>query len=319
MGRTALYDKSAVEKLTSRQNGLITRSQALACELTEQALRMRLRPEGPWQVLAPGLYATNTGKITEEQRTLAALLYAGQGSVITGQAAMAAHGINTLDRTVIDVLIPIERRRQDCVFVHILRTSRMPSSVFKAGEVLYAPVARSVADAARQSNRLTEVRSIIASAVQWRRVSVAGLAAELNQGPTAGSGPFRAALAEIADGIRSAAEGDLRKLIKRSGLSDPLYNPRLYAGEEFIAIPDAWWPEASLAVEVDSRQWHLSPADWERTMTRHSRMSALGITVLHYPPSRLHAEPRAVVAEIRSALEIGHGRPRLPIRTEPTK
>jgi hypothetical protein len=51
-------------------------------------------------------------------------------------------------------------------------------------------------------------------------------------------------------------------------------------------------------------------------MARHSRMSALGITVLHYPPSRLHAEARLVVAEIRSALEIGRGRPRLPIRTE---
>ena len=74
--------------------------------------------------------------------------------------------------------------------------------------------------------------------------------------------------------------------------------------------------DAGVAVEVDSRQWHLSPADWERTMARHSRMSALGITVLHYPPSRLHAEPRLVVAEIRSALEIGRGRPRLPIRIE---
>jgi len=84
-------------------------------------------------------------------------------------------------------------------------------------------------------------------------------------------------------------------------------------------MPDAWWPEASVAVEVDSRQWHLSPADWERTMARHSRMSALGITVLHYPPNRLNAEPRSVAAEIRSALEIGRSRPQLPIRTEPAK
>src|SRR5215475_12797669 len=319
MGRISLYDKSAVESLTSRQSGLITRSQALACGLTEQALRVRLRCEGPWQVVAPGLYATNTGKITDEQRPLAALLYAGSGSVITGQAAMAAHGIKNLGRTVIDVLIPIERRRQDRLFVHIMRTSRMPGSVYKAGELLYAPMARAVADAARQSNNLPDVRSILASAVQWRRVSVASLGAELDQGPAAGSATFRAALLEIADGIRSAVEGDLRKLIKRSKLPDPFYNPRLYVGEEFIAMPDAWWPEAGVAVEVDSKQWHLSPSDWERTMARHSRMSAVGITVLHYPPSRLHAEPRAVVAEIRSALEIGRSRPRLPIRTEPTK
>jgi hypothetical protein len=119
------------------------------------------------------------------------------------------------------------------------------------------------------------------------------------------------ALLEVAEGVRSTVEADLRKLIKRAGLPDPLYNPKLYAGEEFIAMPDAWWPEAGVAVEVDSRQWHLSPADWERTMARHSRMTALGITVLHYPPRRLHAEPRVIIAEMRSAVEIGRGRPRL--------
>ncbi|HKR68562.1 MAG TPA: hypothetical protein VJT16_06975 [Streptosporangiaceae bacterium] len=232
---------------------------------------------------------------------------------------MAAHGINNLDRSIVDVLIPAASQRRDDSFVHVLRTWRMPSVVFKAGELRYAPAPRAVADAARMLSDLRDVRSIVASSVQWGKASVADLAAELSQGPRSGSARFRAVLLEVADGIRSAAEGDLRKLIKRSGLPDPLYNPRLYAGEEFIAVPDAWWPEASVAVEVDSRQWHLSPADWERTMARHSRMSALGITVLHYPPNRLNAEPRTVAAEITSALEIGRSRPQLPIRTEPAK
>ena len=316
MGRTLLYDKAAVAALIAQQNGLITRAQAFSCGLTKQALRVRLRQDGSWQVLVPGVYATFTGSATAEQKEVAALLYAGPASAITGQAAMAAHGINNLGRTVVDVLIPATSRRSDHSFVHVLRTSRMPSVVYKIGELRYVPVARAVADAARQLHDMGQVRSTVASAVQWRNVSVADMAIELEQGPTSGSARFRAALLEVADGIRSAAEADLRKLIKRSGLPDLLYNPRLYVGEEFIAIPDAWWPEAGVAVEVDSRQWHLSPADWERTMARHSRMSALGITVLHYPPSRLHGEPKVVVAQIRSALEIGRGRPPLPIRFE---
>jgi len=265
------------------------------------------------------VYATFTGSVTQGQKEIAALLYAGPGSAITGQAAMAAHGINNLDRSIVDVLIPAASQRRDDSFVHVLRTWRMPSVVFKAGELRYAPAPRAVADAARMLSDLRDVRSIVASSVQWGKASVADLAVELSQGPRSGSALFRAVLLEVADGIRSAAEGDLRKLIKRSGLPDPLYNPRLYAAEEFIAMPDAWWPEASVAVEVDSRQWHLSPADWERTMARHSRMSALGITVLHYPPNRLNAEPRSVAAEIRSALEIGRSRPQLPIRIEPAK
>jgi hypothetical protein len=264
----------------------------------------------------PGIYSVKTGTMTRDEQHMAALLYAGDGSAITGQAAMAAHGVPALDRRVVDVLIPIGRRRRDHSFVHILRTSKMPSVVFKAGELRYVPVARAVADAARQASVVNDVRSLVASAVQLRKVTVAELAAELGRGPTVGSARFREALAEVADGVRSVAEGDLRKLIGRSGLPEPFYNPRLYVGDEFVGSPDAWWPEADVAVEVDSREWHLSPADWERTMARNSRMSAIGISVLPYRPKTIAAEPRLVVAEIRSALEVGRARPRLPIRTE---
>jgi hypothetical protein len=44
-------------------------------------------------------------------------------------------------------------------------------------------------------------------------------------------------------------------------------------------------------------------------------MGAFGITVMPYPPSMIAGEPRAVIAEIRAALEVGRERPPLPIRT----
>ena len=43
---------------------------------------------------------------------------------------MAAHGINNLGRAVVDVLIPIERRRRDQNFMHVMRTSRMPAILY---------------------------------------------------------------------------------------------------------------------------------------------------------------------------------------------
>ena len=39
------------------------------------------------------------------------------------------------------------------------------------------------------------------------------------------------AFEEVADGVRSSAEGDLRTLVKRERLPEPMYNPRLYAGD----------------------------------------------------------------------------------------
>ena len=98
-----------------------------------------------------------------------------------------------------------------------------------------------------------------------------------------------------------------------------MYNPDLFVGDAFLARPDAWWAKAGVAVEVDSREWHLSPSDWDRTQARHALMSAHGILVLHYAPRRIRTDGAAVVAEIRAALEAGRKRPALPIRAMPAR
>lgn len=288
--------------------------------MTESVLHHRIRQNGAWQVLLPGVYLSSTGTATSAQREMAPLLYVGPGAAITGPAALVAHGIRAPETAIVDVLVPAERKRRDIGFVRVQRTSRMPNVVYPVGAIRYAPPVRAMAGTARTLRDVGDVRAVVASAVQWRKVHVIDLAGELAGGPAAGSALLRAVLAEVADGgVRSAVEADLRTLIKRARLPDPLYNPRLYVGEEFIATPDAWWPAAGVAVEVDSREWHLSPQDWERTLARHSRMSAHGIIVLHYPPSRLHAEPRVVMAEIKSALEAGRAR-RIPaLRAVPAR
>jgi hypothetical protein len=88
----------------------------------------------------------------------------------------------------------------------------------------------------------------------------------------------------------------------------PMFNPRLFVGRDFLAAPDCWWPDAGVAAEVNSREWHLSPRDWENTLARQARMAAAGIIVLHFPPSRIYTERKEVIAEIRSALAAGRTR-----------
>lgn len=215
------------------------------------------------------------------------------------------------------MLVPVHRQRRAVDFVRFHRTTIMPGMIFPDGELRYVPPARAVADAVRLLDATEEVRAVVASAVQRGTVQVWQLAEELSRGPRQGSARLRVALAEVADGVRSVAEGDLRALVRREKLPEPVYNARLYIGGEFLASPDAWWQEAALAAEVDSREWHLSSADWEQTLARHARMSALGIVVLHYPPRRLRAEPRRVAAEIRQAIAAGQGREvtRLTVRS----
>ena len=267
--------------------------------------------------MLPGVYLGVTGTATAAQREMAALLYAGPRSVLTGPAALRHNGIDAPRDGVIDVLVPNSRERRSCAFVRVHRTQRMPEPVCLDGEICYVTVPRAIADTARDLRSPRDVRALVATAVQRRHCTVTMLARELEQGPRQGSRLLRAALAEVADGIRSVAEGDFRALLKRGRLPMPMFNARLYGDTGLIAIVDAWWPEAAVAVEVDSREWHLSPQDWERTMRRHADLTARGILVLHFTPGQIRKEPAAVLAAVTTALTAQSSRARLAIRAVP--
>jgi hypothetical protein len=316
MARTTRLDHDALDRLLIQQLDVISRRQALAAGVTDNALRHRLRPGGPWRGLLPGVYMAATGAPTTLQQEMAALLYAGPGSVITGPAALRSHHIRTELTEFVDVLVPSTRQRRDTNFVRLHRTSRMPTRIWEAGPVRYAPASRAVADAVRALSSLRDVRAVVADAVQRDKCAISNLAAELSQGPAKGSVLFREALADVADGIRSAAEGDLRDLLARSGLPMPLFNPWLYDEHgNFVARPDAWWPELGIAVEVDSKQWHTSPEDHAKTLARGRRMARYQIVVLRFTPRQIRSQPAEVTNDIKAALDGARGRSPIKLKT----
>jgi hypothetical protein len=268
----------------------------------------------------PGIYATTTGDTTPDQRVMAALLHAGPDGVITGATAVRRHRLRCVGLNEVDVLVPADVRRQSTGFVRVIHTARMPERYYSTGQIRFAPLPRAVADAARGMTRLSDARAVVAEAVQHGRCPLVELIRELNEGPVAGSRFYRIALGEIGDGIRSAAEADLRELIGRSDLETPIYNPELYAADgSFIAVADAWWQRAGVAAEVDSRQYHLSPDDYERTTMRHNRMEASGISVLHFLPSTLRSKSPTVLRDLRGAINAGNSKPPLPILAIPAR
>jgi very-short-patch-repair endonuclease len=316
MPRRAGYDQTALSKLLKRQDQVISRRQALACGMTAGVLRRRTEQGGPWQQLLPRVYLTVTGSPTRDQREIAALCYAGETSLITGLPALRRVGVRVPDCDQVTVLVPAKRHVRSVSYVTIWQTMRMPELVMYRGPIQYALPDRAAADAARETTSVNQIRAVVANALQQRWCTVEGLEAELREGPRRGRSPLRRVLAEVASGVRSVPEGALRKLLDAAGLPTPQFNAKVYAGQEFIARPDAWWPDAGVAVEVDSKEWHLSPDDWQLTMSRHARMSAHGIIVLHFTPRQIRTESEWVIAQIRSALAAGRARPRLALRTE---
>jgi hypothetical protein len=305
-------------ELLDQQFSVASRGQLLGLGMKDTAMQWRVRAGGPWQALLPGVYLGLTGAPNLPQKQMAALLYAGSGSLITGPAALMHYGLRSPGMLeTVDVLVPAGRQRHSAGFVRLHRTARVPARFVTSGPLRMVEVGRAVADTARLLADVRDVRAVVADAVQRSRCTVAELASELSQAPIRGSAMFRSVLAEVAEGIRSTAEADLRDLIRAARLPTPLYNASLYEGEVFIARPDAWWPEAGVTAEVDSRQWHLGPADWDRTRTRHDVMGAAGIIPLHFSPRQIRREPAEVVRLIRDALKRGLQRPPLPIRTIP--
>jgi len=206
MPRTVRLD--GLDELLQNQFAVVSRGQLLALGMADRAMQYRVRAGGPWQVLLPGVYLGLTGTPNLPQKEVAALLYAGPGSVVTGPVALMHYGIRSApDLDTIDVLVPVTRQRADVGFIRLHRTARLPGQIASSGPVRFAPVARAVADTAGQQSSLNDVRAVVAGAVQLGRCTVSELASELRSGPVRGSAMFRTVLSEVADGTGRRRDG----------------------------------------------------------------------------------------------------------------
>lgn len=314
MPKQSRHDGALLARLIRDQRQVVTRAQALATGLPHTTIDRRISAGGPWQALLPGVYLTVTGAPTQDHREIAALLYAGPQGMITGPSAVRRHRLRSPGPTTVDVLVPVSVRRQSLEWVRLHRTDRMPATCFATGPVRFAEVQRAVADTARQLNSLSDVRSVICEAVQRRACTVDELITELKEGPSRGSSLIRLVLGEVIDGVRSAAEADFMRLMARARIPKPMFNARLYTLDgSFIAMVDAWWEEAGVAAEVDSRAYHLSAVAQDRDRDRHDRLIAHGVLLLHFSPRRIRLEGDQVLRDIQGAIANGLRRPRLPI------
>ena len=292
-----------LQELLARQDGLVRCDQLASAGVTRSALRWRVRT-GRWRRLLPGVYLTSSGAITNGQRYLAAILYPGPGAVLTGAAALRCHGVRYVPKDpYVRVLVPTKRQVKSVDYVKVHRTGRPEPRPPRFGFVPVSRAARAVGDAARLCTDLREIRALIADVVQRRIVSISALSAELRQGPRAKSALLRSVVGEVGQGVRSAPEAELRSLIGTSRILPPLlWNPRLVGPDgRLLPTPDGWIHEVAIAVEVDSREHHLSPDDWRRTMGRHNLLAEYGALVLHFPPTQIRASPTEVLRTIESA------------------
>ncbi|MFB6891167.1 hypothetical protein ACFCX4_17895 [Kitasatospora sp. NPDC056327] len=313
--------------LGADQQHIVTRAQLRGLGVPSGTIAHRLRTGGPWQRVLPRVICLQTGRLTAHQRLRAAVAYAEPkgrpgppvGEVLlTGTAVLADAGLpsagHPADLTEVDVLVPARRRVADREFVRVHRASGAMPGGFERDDGLWSTsVARALADLAPRESGRRRFRALCAEAVQRRHCELGELLDQLLARPDARELPRLAGVVEeLTAGVRSVAEGEARDAVRGAGLPEPLWNPVLFLDGRFLAVPDAYWPQACTALEIDSRAWHLRPADHERSLTRANRLTAAGLPVVRTTPVQLRRDPGPVLRELAALLAAGphgpHGR-----------
>jgi len=318
MPRRRPYDRFAVDALIAQRDGVVRSSELRRLGMGASTITHRCRAGGPWQRLLPGIILVSNGSATLSQQIRAALLYGGGGALLTGGAALRRRGVRQmLDGQRLHILIPHRRHRVSTGFVVVERTTRLPNHRNVEG-VPCAPIARAAIDATRRSRSVSDVRAAISEVVQRNLCSVAELGLEIRDAQIRGTALPRRVLREVSEGARSVAEAEVRDFVLRAGLPAAKWNHDVFTVDgQWLACTDAIWEEYGVVLEVDSLEWHLSPASYRKTQARHRRLTAAGLLVVHVTPGTVRSNPSAFIAELSATLATAARRmaPAIIVRT----
>jgi hypothetical protein len=303
------HNSPALSALINTQHGVLTAAQAKAGGLPHETLRRRVQ-RGLWQRLVPGVYALQGSPPSRAQWLVAAQLYAGEQSVLTGEAAMAVHGIRLprdrideaegfgaqgeycASRYRLDALVPHGRRRQSVGQLRIIRTTRVPEPT-QIGALRVAPLARSVVDgclAAVADNEPEAIDGIVTAALEDGRVPLAALEYELRRAPRQHSAAIRAELGRSRAHLRFTASRDFLAKLDASGPFGAMRDVAIYVGQRRVAKAVALWPDRAVAVLVDP------------TPLEMGTLPALGFGVIPVRTELLAEDPEGLLEAVRRVL-----------------
>jgi hypothetical protein len=264
-----------VAAIAARQHGVVTVEQLREAGVSETAVG-RAVEAGRLHRLHRGVYAVGHRSLSWRGRWLAAVLAVGDGAVLSHTSAVALWQFLRPMPGAIEVTVRGDggRKKRRGLIVHRSRTLT-PREVTRRHGIAVTTPARTMED----------VRGELAPYLYRRALRQAELAR------------YRVPHLDRVKRTRSDLELLFLGLCDDHGLPRPLVNHRVHGHRV-----DFFWPEARLAVETDSWDYHRGSVAFEDDHGRDLDLRAHGVTTRRYTGDQLEADSAAVAADLREAL-----------------
>jgi len=283
-------------QIAGAQRALVHRRQLEAVGITRGSYNHRIAVGSLHQVL-PSVLSVVHPLIEPPAAETAALLYAGDDTVISHDSAAALWGLRCTPSFVALTVIGRHVRTRQGVNIHQVAGLDIRDARMHKGFPVTSP-ARTLIDCARNSN----IDDLLNEARALKLVKDTEIYAAMDRcRGRKGTGPLRALLeAEKDTGFtRSKAERVLKRLVREAGIEQPIFNTYV-AGIQ----ADAYWPRLKVIVEVDGYDAHDHWAAFQRDRARDNRLVGAGYLVVRFTWAQLTGQPLRVVAEIVRALSV---------------
>jgi very-short-patch-repair endonuclease len=246
-----------------------------------------------------GVYAVGHAHVTREGRYLAAVLACGPQAVLSHWSAALHWELLRTPRWLIDVSVVGHRRGGKGVRTHRLRELH-PADRTRHDRIPITSVPRTLLDLATVADERT-LRRAVNEADRAGKLNRAALAHSFERHRGRHGVPALTAVLAAVDPATHRTRSDLEAvflaLCHRYKLPAPVVNTKV-AGYEV----DMHWPGTGLIVELDSYEYHRTPAEFAADRRRDAHLKTLGYTVIRVADSWLDTDPAGVAATIRKLL-----------------
>lgn len=263
--------------LAKRQHGVVSLAQLRSLGLNRSRVT-RWLADGRLHLIHRGVYAVGHTNLTINGHYIAAVLACGPGALLSHRSAGALRDLRRWSG-VIEVTVPSRRVGPRGVRIHRSRCLAQEDRTIVDG-IPITSVARTLLDLAavlperdlnRALDRAERLRLFDLTASHGLLARAAG---------HHGAGPLRRAIAAWEPSYtQSEFEEHFKELVLASDLPRPLFNAQVQGRTTSWEV-DAYWPQARLAVDLDSYDFHRTRQDFERDAAKNADLELAGEQVM---------------------------------------